>query len=55
MYPRNCTIKIQNYNDPLTGVFKENYFRSQIYPQTTLSISKPFYKINKGTKKNYRT
>ena len=43
--------KIQNYNDPLTGVFKENYFRSQIYPQATLSISKPFYKINKGTKK----
>ena len=43
--------KIQNYNDPLTGVFKEDYFRSQIYPQTTLSISKPFYKINKGTKK----
>ena len=39
--------KIQNYDDPLTGLFKESYFRSQIYPQVTVSLSKPLYKITK--------
>ena len=39
--------KVQNYDDPLTGLFKENYFRSQIYPQATVSVSKPYYKITK--------
>lgn len=43
--------KIQNYDDPLSGVFKENYFRTKFYPQATVSLRKPFYKINKTQKK----
>ena len=42
--------KIENYDDPLIGSQKSNFFRSKLYPQFTLEYSKPFYKVNKISK-----
>ena len=43
-------FKIQNYNDPKTGNFKEDYYRNHIYPQLSFNYSKPFFKVNKYSK-----
>ena len=42
--------KINNYDNPLSGIFKEDYNRYRFFPQITFQYSKPFYKRTKKTK-----
>ncbi len=42
--------RIENYNDPITSIQKNSYFRTKLYPQITFEYSKPFYKRNRNSK-----
>ena len=42
--------KIENYSDPISGNFREKFYRNKFYPQITLGMSKPFYKLTKSSK-----
>ena len=42
--------KINNYDNPLSGVFEEDYYRYRFFPQLTFQYSKPLYKDTKKSK-----
>ena len=46
----SAIYKIENYDDPLIGSQKSNFYKGKIYPQLTFEYMKPFYKINKVSK-----
>ena len=42
--------KINNYDNPLSGVFEEDYYKYRFFPQLTFQYSKPLYKNTKKSK-----
>ncbi len=42
--------KINNYDNPISGIFKEDYYKYKFFPQVTFQFSKPLYKQTRKSK-----